>query len=571
MADTTALPTAENQTPIMSDQSAGNGTGASTPVVVTSGSSRTSYADNVSTLNQANQNLTGAVNPNGDRTNVTADGYTFNGQNYVKQTRYDGNGNPYTVDVISGTANNGSTPNKNTPSSNNGTPANTGSSTDTTATQPVNPFAPNGDGSAVTGSTANTDGSQTVTYANGTTADFIHDANGNLQPKNAGSNTAGVTTGNMSMVDPSLRAEYDKNNAQLTQQASDAKTAVANAVATMQNDPAALAAASNIQRQFDVLIKQMQDKNSMLLGTYRTNGARSGMLQYANDMYSNFMSMEMDKATTRIGDLQSKEFDPINKSNQAYKDKDVKALDAATKEYNNVLKEKQKSLTDLNKLVNDAVKNNQNQAKLDAAASKQKITDDIRVSTSLGKTIAETIRKSGVTDPKQIDDYISGMAEQNGVSNPEILKNAYVKANQDADKLDLSAENTKNNIKNRDIRTGLAVTKAGKGGTGEIGGKLSSTELNQLGNTLQTGGTFGGRKYNGVGADGKYDPYLYSSHYTQLKTKVGIAAAQQFLSKYPPAKYLNPDNATNTELPEEIRNLIAAKTSSKSGGTPPPK
>lgn len=550
---TATLPTAENTTPIMTDKSNGNGTSTTTPVVVTSGASRTGYADNVNTLSQANQSIAGAVNPNGDRTNVTADGYTFNGQNYVKQTRYDGNGSPYTVDVISGTSNNGSKPNtqQNTPS--NVSTSNTGTDTSSSSNTPVNPFAPNASGSAVTGSTANTDGSQTVNYADGTKADFIHDAQGNLTPKDgSGSPTANVTTGNMSLVDPSLRAAYDKNNADLTQQANDAKSAVAQAVATMQNDPAALAAASNIQRQFDVLIRQMQEKNNMILGGYKVGQARSGMLQYANEMSSNFMSMEMDKATQRIADLHSKELDAINRSNEAYKNKDVAALKAATASYNNILKEKQKNLTDLNKLVNDAVKNNQAQAKADAAASKQQITDDIRVSASLGKSIADEIRKSGVTDETQINDYITAVAEQNGISNPEILRSAYVKEDQNASKLDLSAKNTNSIITRRD---NTPIKGSGGKGTTYKGGKdgayiYTANDVSAYANLFNKGGKDSqGTVFAPRGADGFVDPGAYTAAYNDWKGNGGTPKG--FMKQFPVVTNVNP--ASYSKLPAALQ------------------
>lgn len=47
--------------------------------------------------------MTTTTNPLTDRTNVTPTSYDYNGTTYTKQTRTDGNGNPYTVDIANST------------------------------------------------------------------------------------------------------------------------------------------------------------------------------------------------------------------------------------------------------------------------------------------------------------------------------------------------------------------------------------------------------------------------------------------------------------------------------------
>lgn len=44
------------------------------------------------------------MNPATDRTNVTDTGYSFGGKDYVKETRYDANNTPYSVDILKGSA-----------------------------------------------------------------------------------------------------------------------------------------------------------------------------------------------------------------------------------------------------------------------------------------------------------------------------------------------------------------------------------------------------------------------------------------------------------------------------------
>lgn len=251
-------------------------------------------------------------------------------------------------------------------------------------------------------------------------------------------------------VDPSVGKMLNDNIIAMNTTADNAKATMDSAAATLADDPAAVAAANNIKAQFDVLIRQMEEKNKILLGSYAKNSARTGMMQYANEMDTNFKSEEIDKSVQRIGDLIQKESDAIMKSNAAYKAGDVKALDAATKDYQKILEDKQKAIMDLNKTINDTVKTNQAELKLKQAEAKQQITDDIRVSASVGKSMAEAIEKSGVTDEKQINEYIMKMAEANGISNPDILKSALVKEQQALDSLTLKNKNTESIIKKRE-------------------------------------------------------------------------------------------------------------------------
>lgn len=468
-------------------------------LIVTSGSSRSQYADNVNKMNQATQNIQG--------------------------------GTPATPGLPSGTVK---------------TPA----------------YSLDKDGSIVGmdgGVVAHKDdkgGYSSVSNASGKVLTGV-DSSGNLMFGDGATTPADQKDGTPPL-DPVVSKQYNDtitaSNDTLVQRQADLDAAKA----TVQNDPAASAALDSIRQKYDILIKAMQDKNKILLGGYQTGQARMGALQFANEMSSNFMSEEMDKANGRISDLVAKENDLLLKTTIAYKTGDIKALNAAQTAYDKANADKLKAINDLVKATNDHVKTVQAQQKIDATEAKQKITDDIRISTNLGKTIADSISASGITDQKIIDQYIEGMATKNGVSSVDVLKSAVVKAQQDQGKLDLTSENTKNNIKNRDIRTKLAVDKANGGGDNSTK-TLKTADLNKLGNTLQTGGEYAGRKYNGIGPDGKFDPYLYNSIYVGLKKNVSPQAAEQFLNKHKPEKVLNLDNATNTELEPEIMNRIKAQ------------
>lgn len=247
-----------------------------------------------------------------------------------------------------------------------------------------------------------------------------------------------TTTADGTVLDPSVKKQFDDNINAMTDAANNVKTVMDKAAATLADDPAAQQAAANIKTQYDVLIQQMKDKNKILLGSIGKNSARSGMLQYANEMDMNFKSMEFDKSVQRVSDLVEKENTAIAKSNAAYKNNDIKAFDTATKEYQSALKDKQKAILDLNKAINDTVKQNATDIKEKRMALAAQTTNDIRLSTSLGSVMADAITKSGVTDEAQIDKYVQAMADQNGITNPEILKSALVKAQNTNQSLDLT-------------------------------------------------------------------------------------------------------------------------------------
>lgn len=283
--------------------------------------------------------------------------------------------------------------------------------------------------------------------ANGNTT--ITDDNDGTTTTTKKDGTTEITTEDGTVLDPTLKKQFDDNYKDLTTAANNAKTIMDQAAATMKDDPAAVAAANNIKAKYDILIEQMKEKNRMLLGGINKNSARTGMLQYANEMDSNFKSMEFDKSVQRIADLVDKENEAVAKSNAAYKSGDVKAFNAATKEYESAVKDKQKSILDLNKAISDAVKANATEIKLKRDAEKQAITDDIRVSATLGKTMADAISNSGITDETKIDEYVKAMAEANGITNPNILKNSLIKEQQAADTLSLKNKNTASIIANR--------------------------------------------------------------------------------------------------------------------------
>lgn len=425
MADITT--TADSTTPIMADKSSGDGSGtvpsSSSSLIVTSGASRSEYGNNMSTINAATQNL---KMPTTISQSTDANGNI---------SKYMSDGTRVTTD---------STGNKITPQT------------------PVNVLGNSQTGAKVTGSTAETDGSMTVKYDDGTSARFTQNPDGTYKQdtSNAGSSTVDQNNGGTnadgtpsepkmnSSLDPSIMSAYKDSLGNLDKGIQSAKDALTQAQATLSNDPAAASAVSAIMAKYDTQIQLMKDKNAMLLGSYRNNAARNGSMQYANDMYTNFMSEEQDRATGRITDLITQETQMVLKAQQAAKTGDIKAVAEATKAYEDANKAK---IDEINKLLvatNNHTKTLQTQAKIDQATQNSQITNDIKNANINGKGIADEIKAAGLTGQDRLD-YIAKRAKDLNITDPTKLESTVGASEKANSKADLSAANIKSTIAKR--------------------------------------------------------------------------------------------------------------------------
>lgn len=482
-------------------------TPSSSPVtIVTSNQSRSNYANNVNTLNTAIGN-TRTVQPGQNASSIAASLGMTPAQFLALNPNFAATGNKGDYQGLSGIIQPGQTYKigpDGTPQQVDGT---TGGGTDTTGGASKNGSAPGG--------------------STGTNTD----------------NSGGVNTGGL---DPKLKAQYDEALANLDDNITQAKSTLDQAKATLANDPAAQAAVDAIAAKYDVLITQMKNKNNILLGSYKTNGARSGALQFANDMNSNFMSEEMDHATQRISDLVTQEKTMILKAQQAYKSGDLKAFNDANKAYDDANKGKIDAINKLLTATNNQVKTVQAQQKADQAAKNATITNDIRISTGLASVVAESLSKAGLTDPDQVAQYIQQMSEKAGISNPDILQSAVVKAQQTNAKNDLSEQNTKSIIAKRKS-TGTGGSKATGGGK-DGAYTYSGDDVSTYTKFLNQGGTGpDGTKYNARGTDAYVDPKAYTAIYNAWSASGGTPAG--FLKKFPITN-VNPDSRDS--LPEGL-------------------
>ncbi len=355
-------------------------------------------------------------------------------------------------------------------------------------------------------------------------------------------------------LDPAVQKQFEDSNAQLDQGINDAKASLASVTATLANDPAAAAAVAQIGAQYAQLYAAQQAKNKIIMGSYTQNAARSGALQFANDMTTQFLNDEQDRANQRLADIVTRENNAIMKSNAAYKAGDVKAFSAATKELKDAQTAKTKGISDLAKATNEALKTFQAQQKAQATQAKQQITDNIRISTANASIIAKNLKDSNITDPKKREAYIAGMAAKLGINDPSYLESA-------VSKIELSNKNTESTINKREQPKAPAGAKT-KGGT-DGGYKYTPDDVATYTSLMNKGGTDPtGKRYNGRGADGYVDPGTYIAAFNDW-VNINGGTPQGFVKQFPVTN-VNPDSYTT--LPKALQPKAKA---SGAGAIPP--
>lgn len=346
----------------------------------------------------------------------------------------------------------------------------------------------------------NTDGTTTTTNPDGTTTTTKPDGTSVVTTPD-GTTTPGIP--------PELKKQYDEALTGLDQGIAEAKDTMEQAKRTLNDDPAATNAVNMIMAKYDQQIQIMKDKNAIMLGSANKNAARTGMMQYANEMSTSFLSQEQDKASGRVAALLMEEAQMVLKTQQAYKEGNVKEFDAASKAYQSAQKDKIAAISKLLDETDKAIKTHQAETKAIASAGKDAISNDIKLATALGKTVADTLVKSGIKDPAKVKQYIEAMAEKSGISNPDILQSSVIKAQQDLAKFN--------------------KTMTGKKGTTTTPGKI----------TVSQGIAKVGPQMKAVaGPDGFIDPYQWVTARENWNA-LGLTDST-FNSNF--KKYLNPES-----------------------------
>lgn len=365
----------------------------------------------------------------------------------------------------------------------------------------------------------------------------------------------------------SLAQSYADNIDNLSQEETQAKATLAQAAATLQNDPVATQAIAAISSKYDTLISAMTASNTQALGRAATSVAAFGGLGVMN---LTFMSDEMDAANSRIAALTSEQSSAMLSAQAAYAKQDLAAFNSAMTDYKDSVSSMTTAINDLNNATDKQVTQTQNATKIANAASKQQLASDISNSTKLAAGIVSQLQGAGITDASQIsEEDIQGIADANGISDPSLLYSAVVAQFATNAKANASLANTASEISTRTQTTAdtnaktnatLALDNLKLQGGGTIKGGTDGTftytgaQLQTAAGILDSGGTIDGVTYNGRGADGYVDPGAYVAIYHSWVGSGGTPKG--FASKFPVKSNVNP--ASYSQLPTVLQPTAAA-------------
>lgn len=337
-------------------------------------------------------------------------------------------------------------------------------------------------------------------------------------------------------IDPSLRGIYDSSMGGLDQGIANAKSTLDSARSTLQNDPAATNAVNMIEAKYDQQIQLMKDKNTILLGSAATNAARNGSLQYANEMETNFMSDEQGRAAQRVDDLITTEAQMVLKTQQSYQAGDVKAFDAASKALDAATKAKSDAINKLLDETDKVVKEKQAQAKITAAAAKQKMTDSMNISKRIAPAVVSEL--AGMKNKEDKDNLIQQVAAQYGID-PGVLQGDVAGAQQTSDKTKASLDNIASEINKRNSTPTKNASTKGNGTDGAY--KYTADDVATYASLMNKGGKSpNGVTYAPRGSDGFVDPGAYTAAFNDWISNGGTSTG--FAKKFPVKGNVNPDS-----------------------------
>ncbi len=262
----------------------------------------------------------------------------------------------------------------------------------------------------------------------------------------AGQNAYSAAVG--SGMPTSMAQSYADNIDNLSQEETQAKATLAQAAATVANDPVATAAISAISAKYDTLINAMQAKNTQVLGRASTNVAAFGGLGV---MSQTFMSDEMDAASSRIADLNSQRNSAMLAAGTAYAKQDLAAFNTAQTAADKSLTDMNTALNDLNTATDKQVTQTQAATKLAIMQTNAQLSQDKDTAALYAGNIAGQFLASGMdsTSP-DFESQIATLAKTMNID-PGILATA-VTAELETQKTDAANQaHTADEIQNSDI------------------------------------------------------------------------------------------------------------------------
>lgn len=477
------------------------------------------------------------MNPTSDRTNVTDTGYTFGGKDYQKETRLDAFNNPYTVDVVKGSAPAFNTvPNVSTTTVSNENKKKQAANMLSTVNQMTESRGQKSDGVSV----KNPDGTLvTDNYQEPTlpmNASPIYGTVNGVANRIIGYNQSDLKTGSQTPT------YFDSNSSTPAQSPEDQQMNAILDQIKATTDANTARQVSAIQQRFEMLRQQQKQinagqeagiKNALLMGGVTGKGSSS---QYAPISSEGIVTAQLNYGVQQLAELDSKEQDLINEAQRAGESQNFQIL------------EKKLAMIEKTKAAKDEVAKKLNEKIAEQTAKAR----EAMIQSTRDNALADLFAQ-GVTDPgellkalnanggdftlKEIHDGLGNIAKSVGTETKGMTADAKEffalreqgEIPQSILKLETDSEQLNAYLRNKAIARKVPAAI-----------KTSTTKSGTLTYSKEDQAEDSKALEISRGADGYVDPTLYEKLYKSWVNNGGLL--KDFLAKFPPKNYVNPEN-----------------------------
>lgn len=370
-------------------------------------------------------------------------------------------------------------------------------------------------------------------------------ANGD-QNNNGSGNSTGDTSNNGTSGDPFADIKSQISDIQATglSQITQIKSTLDGVKSTA--DAGTLALINSLQQIYASREASVTDSYNRLGAKLQGEGFRNGLARYAPAQEAGVLTDNEVQGQMKIAQLQGEMMSQIAKAQQAQTDNDTKLFNDEYDKIDSIQKDMNTAVQGLYKEAVDKQNSDIKAKQLSQKTDQTTLDNGMKTSQRIAPAIADALNQ--FTNQKDKDDFIEKVATQYGID-PNVLRG-------DISTAALKTKNTNSEIANRGKKTSGA-SKTYKSGTFSY----TDADLSQYDTAFKKGGTSPtGQQYNGRGTDGYVDPGMYLYNFNDWVTQGGLP--KDFISKYPPKDYINPDD--NATLPAYLRSSIKGGSSAGS-------
>lgn len=368
----------------------------------------------------------------------------------------------------------------------------------------------------------------------------IKDANGNI----IGKTTDGIKKDQATAEgDPlsSVKGRIEEIKTSGEAQINNMKQTLTNLMAS--SDASTQARIQSIQAMYGQRVEALKETYKRLGAAKDAADFRNGVNRYTPEQGQGVLTDNEVQLQMKITDIYTKMNDAITKAQSAQSANDIKAFDTEFTKIENYQKEINTAISGLMKEAtayqNSLTKQMAEKNKADAG----KVKEDMELSKRLAPAVASSI--AGLATKKEKQAFIEKYAHENGLD-PAILEGDVA-----------SYTGAGKPVKAKATPAG-SKPKAGTAENPYVSGKFKYTDddLGAVESAFTTGGKIGNVTFKGRDPQTGYVDVTLYKKMADNWVRSG-ALAKDFTAKFPPAKYVNPDD--NATLPTYLQNTQKPK------------